>query len=194
MLFRVIFASILVAITSFALGFAWWTVVPFRSSVVQPAPEALLPALSVALPKSGVYMYPLQDVVKPDQDAIQAAMKEMEEKQAKGPIAEIIFSREGQAMGPVQLGIGFAHRFGCALLAAILLAMASLEGYGARVMFVFLLGVFASLTIQVSDGIWLHHPWDFIGFNAAYVVLNWLIAGILMGVIIKPPADAYVNR
>jgi hypothetical protein len=191
---RLILAALVVAVTSFALGFAWWTVVPFRSAVVKPVPEGVLPRLSDKLPKSGVYMYPLHDVIAPDPEALKAGMKEMEEKQAKGPIAQVFYIREGVQHGPTELGIGFAHRFGCALLAAMLLAMASPDTYIARVIFVFLLGVFASLTIQVSDAIWLHHPWDFIGFQAGYVVLNWLIAGLIMGAIIKPPEGVQMTR
>jgi len=91
-------------------------------------------------------------------------------------------------MGGDTLLLGLAHFFVSALMAAILLrmVMSVLTGYLGRVFFVFLLGVFAALTVRLSDPIWWNLPWDFFVHGAVMTVINWLLAGLVLAMIVKP--------
>ena len=84
--------------------------------------------------------------------------------------------------------MGFGHYFVSALLMAVLLQLASpgLGGYLPRVLFVTLAGVFAAVAITLGDPIFLHQPWKTPLYFAAFYVVSWFVAGIVLGAIVRP--------
>ena len=57
--------------------------------------------------------------------------------------------------------------------------------YSARVCFVFGLGLFATLWIEGANVIWWHYPTSHSIFSGAYNVIAWLLAGLVIGAIVK---------
>jgi hypothetical protein len=107
-----------------------------------------------------------------------------------GPLVQVFNRKDGiNPMAPETMGVGVVHLFLSSLLAGFLLHLAAprLTGYGSRVLFVRLLGVFAAFSIEVGNAVWFHHPWDFQLFAAGFDVSNWLVAGAVLGLVVKPP-------
>jgi hypothetical protein len=66
----------------------------------------------------------------------------------------------------------------------------SLAYYGQRVFFVALLGVFAAIFRDVALVNWMMFPWDYSQAMIVDVVISWVLAGLILGAIVKRPAAA----
>jgi hypothetical protein len=73
---------------------------------------------------------------------------------------------------------------------AFLLAQAAgaLASYGAKVLFVALLGLLPGLDVDVGYWNWYGFPGDYTLAVMADHVLGWLLAGLVLAAIIKRPA------
>jgi hypothetical protein len=60
--------------------------------------------------------------------------------------------------------------------------------YGRRVLFIIVAGIFASVSVALSDPIWFHQPWGYPVFGAVYQAGGWVLAAPLMAAIIKAKA------
>jgi len=188
---RVIVAVVLAACVQFAWGFAFHGPLAGFEHMTNRAPDesAVSEALLSALPESGTYVVPMC----PGWNATEEAARAHEQRAAAGPIVQIHYRKEGFSMAqmPVLMGMGFGHTALTVLLAALLLRMAlpSLPAYGARVVFVFGLGLFAMAATRLGDSIWLNHHWAFTLGQTVFGVTNWLLAGLVMGAVIRPAAQ-----
>ena len=74
------------------------------------------------------------------------------------------------------------------LIAALLVSMAGagLASLVARVMFVTLLGLFATLAIEVSYWIWYSFPTSYTLAQLLDQVSSWFFGGLALGVMLKP--------
>jgi hypothetical protein len=185
---RVIVAVTLAAVVQFVWGFVFFGYLSAFDCMVSRAPDesALAATLKSTLPESGTYFVPMC----PGCSASQEATEAFNERHAAGPIVQIHYHKEGfsLAMMPVVMGIGFGHTVLTVVLAALLLRMAlpSLPTYLTRLVFVFGLGVFAAVAIRLGDLIWMHHHWAFPVGQMVFCVVAWLLAGVVMGAIIRP--------
>jgi len=86
------------------------------------------------------------------------------------------------------LARGFLQMFASALLAAVLLAIAGprLKSYVSRVGFVFLLGLFAAVTIHLAEPVWFARPWDYHLVMSFDECCKALLAGIVLAVVVRP--------
>ena len=145
----------------------------------------VIATLKQAFPENGVYMYPWVDTSAGDQPGLQ---EEFQRQHAEGPVVQIFYHASGipaSEMGTV-MGYGFVHMLATALLASVLLALAEPSCcYLARVSFVFGLGLFATLWIEGANVIWWHYPTSHSVFMSAYNVVAWLLAGLVIGAIVK---------
>lgn len=119
-----------------------------------------------------------------------AAMQKWEEKYRMGPDGILIYHPQGQnPMMPKQLLIELLSNIIGALVAAYLLAKAvgGIAGFGGRVLFVLLLGLFASLAIDISYWNWYGFPGSYTLATIVDQVVSWGLAGLVMGAIIKRP-------
>src|SRR5262249_37380032 len=183
---RIILGALLTAVVLFVWGFVFWTRLPYARQYMRPLPhgDRLAEALKEDVPETGVYFYPPM----PDEDASDAEKEAALEQHRAGPLVQLIYLKQGvDPMDPKALGIGFAQYFVSALLAAMLLAMAApaLPWYLVRVFFVLLLGLFATVAIYGADLVWWHHPADYTLFVASFHASNWLLAGIILGMIVR---------
>jgi len=185
---RVLVGALLAAVILFAWGAVWWMALPFWTWATHSVPndDAVVAVLQMNLPESGTYFSPYRDAnATPEQDKV------LMERHLRGPLVEIIYIKEGlDPMTPVALAAGFAQILVSTLVAGVLLSFAApaLPAYVQRVGFVLLLAIFAVVALNLADIVWFHHPWPYPAMRAAFVASGWLLAGLLMGAIIKAPA------
>lgn len=172
---RLITGAVLAAIAMFIWGFLYFTVNPMARAVFQRAPDdaAAQAALLEVLPETGTYVIPgnMED---------EAAFAELHEA---GPIAFVHYTGEGRpVMSSHVLLYGFLHMLITALLIGWLLRMAApgLPGYGARVGFVALAGLTASVFTHIGAIIWWSLPAGWFVFAAVYDLTAWIVAGLVL--------------
>jgi hypothetical protein len=193
---RLVIGALLSAVVLFAWGFLFWVVSPLRNGILRPLPgdEAVIGLLEKNLPNSGVYVSPF-----PDENRFTADPKEAREeflkRQRQGPRVQISYRKGGvDPMSPAVLGLAFGHFFVSSLLIGglLLLALPGLPTYTSRMVFVFLAGVFAAVTVSLSAPVWFHQPWDLPLFNALYHASGWFVASFVLAAIIRPRKQAPV--
>ena len=177
---RLLTASLLAGLAMFAWGFLFWTVLMPGPRAFSSADDsaALSEALVTYLPETGTYALPVWEGTE----------KQMEEKFATGPVATIFFHRDGvTAMSPLTFLFGYLQMTLACLVAALLLHMtaSALPSYGSRVAAVFLLGLAGTLFLELAQPIWWHHPWRFHLLYSLYACVSWLLAGTVLGAMIK---------
>ena len=170
-------------------GFVYWTVLPFGYRVMDGVGSntSVVRLMQQTLPGTGVYMIPWLA-----QDEMQQgdAVEKMVSQHREGPVVQILYSEHGaDPMGPQVLLGGLMNFFTVSLIVAglLLMAMPGLRGYSERVQFVFLLGLLVGVS-DLARPIWWHQPWDYWIHQALFPMTGWLLAGLVMGWIIKPGA------
>lgn len=184
---RFVGGVVVASVVIFLWGFVFWGLSPFTKKMMQRLPneESVLAAFKAANMESGNYFVPFPECDNPDKAVQEAFLK----AHAEGPLVQIIYLKDGvDPTVPTFMAFGFVHiLIGSTLAAALLtLALPGLEKYPARVMFVFLLGVFASFSITLARPIWFHQPWPFALFQSGYEVVSWLLAGLVLAAFIRP--------
>jgi hypothetical protein len=193
---RVIVAVVLAACVQFAWGFVFYGSLSSLDYMTTRAPDesAVTEALKSTLPESGTYIVPMC----PGMNASDEAAKAHEKRAAEGPTMTVHYRKDGFSMAqmPVVMGAGFVHMLLTGLLAAFLLRLAlpGLGCYSGRVLFVFGLGVFAALATRLGDIIWFRLPWAYPLGQTVYCVVAWLLAGVVMGAIIRPGQQQTVAK
>jgi hypothetical protein len=103
----------------------------------------------------------------------------------------ISFHRGGVDMDDPTIYLkGFIHFAACAAIAGGIMAtvLGSLRTYGSRVLFLFRLGLFAGVAIEVGKSIWWYQPNDFTLLNCAFHFAGWGLAGLVIAAVVKPRA------
>ena len=191
---RLFVGALLSAVVLFVWGFVFWAASGVTPRFLHPLPneDEVKQALQKGDIGSGTYLIPY-----PAPGAMSGADPKREadfvSRSERGPVVEIIYRKEGLDPRNVQEYVaGFCHFLAASLLAGVLLVLAQpgLRRYPARVLFVMLAGVFATVTVGFSKPVWFHHPWPAALYEAAYVVIGWLLAGQVLGLVIRPPTGA----
>ena len=88
----------------------------------------------------------------------------------------------------MQLLTELLSNMAAALVAAFLLAKAAGLGFGARVLFVALLGLFSNLDLRLSASYcnWYGFPTDYTLAVLADGVMGWCLGGLALAGILKP--------
>jgi hypothetical protein len=185
---RVFLGALLAAVVLMAWGFGYWVYSPMAGDMLTPTPggDSVPSALKEKIQDDGIYFYPRPKHFEGDN-----AHEAFQKKHQEGPLLEVVYVREGMDISnPLIYVLGFLHNYVTAFVAALLLSMAlpGLPSYGSRVLFVFGLGVFAAVTVHLSNPIWRHHPWAFSLFSSGYVAGGWLLAGLVLALVIRPKA------
>jgi hypothetical protein len=188
---RLFVGALLSAVVLFLWGYAFWSAsgVMYQFMFRLPDEDQVVQLFQDRNLESGTYLVPFADPA-----ALNGTDKEKEgaytARRIKGPLMEIVYRKDGAASptNPLILARGFCHYFAASLLAAILLIMAQpgLPRYPMRVLFVFLAGVFATVAITFAKPIWFFHPWPTVLYEAAFQTIGWLLAGIVLGLVIRP--------
>lgn len=154
-----------------------------------PAEAILGPAMKMAIHDPGFYFFPGLEV-KPgmSKEEQHAAMERQQQKWLEGPTGILIYRPGGTPFSfPKLLVVQFGICVVSALLIAWLLATAGggLQSYGAKVLAIAIIALFA--------GIFENLPyWNWYGFPADYTIslmgtnlVSWIIAGLGMARVMK---------
>ena len=155
-----------------------------------PNESAMVSAVRTNIDQSGFYFFPgMPDASGKSKEAKDAAEKEWTDKYRAGPNGILIVQTTGrEPMDAAQLLTELASNVGCALVAALLLMLAagSLSSFGARVVFVALLGLFAHLSIEVSYWNWYGFPATYTWAALADQVIGAGIMGVVLALFVRP--------
>lgn len=150
-----------------------------------PGEEAVLSAMRENLSEPGFYFFPGMGGV----EATPEAQRAWEEQYRRGPRGILIYHPTGeQPLSPTQLLTELLADIAAAIVAAYLLVQASggLSGFGARVLFVTLLGLLPGLEVDVSYWNWYGYPGNYTLAVMADHVIGWCLAGIALAWLLKP--------
>jgi hypothetical protein len=182
---RVILAAVIGGAIVFGAYYVSWKVLPYHKEAVSALPDekATLDALGQQVKGPGAFVFPTPPANADDTEQ----EKQYEDRLNTGPVGLLLLGQPGeQPMSTVQLLRSAAICVGSALLAAILLAMASLRHYLARVFFVLVIGLFAAAAVYLPQWNWLYAPTHYTLVNCAELAGVWLAAGIVMAMIVRP--------
>ena len=189
---RVLLAGILAGIVSFLWGMLSHVVLNLGESSMKsiPAEPVVLRAMSTHITEPGFYFFPsMQDQPKgtlEQQKAAQAAYLKAYETRPHGVL---IYSPPN---GPLNFGSRLARQLAieivCGLIAAVLLSMAAASlPFGGRVLFVALLGLFASMSVDAPYWNWYGFPTAYFRSQVIDEVAGWVLAGVVLATMIRSP-------
>jgi hypothetical protein len=188
MAIRLLIGAFLAAIVMFLWGWGFWTVLAVRLGDMRSVDPDAFKAMFSHEAENGEYLYPMPQGLGATEDDRKAFV----ENHKKGPLIEISYRNEGaDPMDPLYFGIGFVHLLCLGIIAGFLLIMAlkNLPNYLSRAGFVFLLGVFAAALIDVGSVVWMLHPWRYPAMLAIFHASSWLLAGLVLGAVIRQPRE-----
>jgi hypothetical protein len=179
---RIIWGGIVGGVILFVWGFTIHVLTPLGHMGVSPLPgvDGVKTAFAAADVETGMYMIP--HAYPGDTEEEQARWKE---EYSAGPRALIIYTPDGDdPMSPMQMGIGLLINIASALVAALIVSQVA-AFYGARLLVVALLGLFAWLAVEVPYWNWFLFPADRIAGSFIEHVGGWFVAGLAMAGIVK---------
>lgn len=179
---RIVLAGILAGIVVFAWGALSHMVLGLGETGIKQIPneDTVLATMKGNIIEPGFYFFPWGDESTPE------GMKQWEEKYKRGPIGVLIYQPAGRTpMGPGQLGTELGIDIVAALIAAALLAQAAAVGFGGRLLFVVLLGLFGAVATNISYWNWYGFPTDYTLAVVADEIIGWTLAGLVLAGIVK---------
>lgn len=189
---RVLLAGIFAGIVSFLWGMLSHLVLNLGESNMKsiPAEPVVLRAMSAHIKEPGFYFFPsMQDEPKgtlEQQKAAQAAYLRAYETRPHGVL--IYSPPNGPLNFGARLGKQLAIEILCGLIAAVLLSMAAPSlPFGGRIVFVALLGLFASMSVNAPYWNWYGFPTPYFRSQVIDEVAGWAVAGVVLAAMIRPP-------
>lgn len=180
---RILLGSLAAAIVLFLFGAAFWTC-PIPYAYVEKAAVgdvALGQALRNALPNDGLYLVP----------SISADPKVSMELHRQGPVVTIHYRKGGvEPMSPAFFGTGFIHGWVTTFLLAGLLHLTARPRFGQRLLIVTLAGLAGANYMVLGSGIYWFQPWPWLILNAAYDAVAFVVCGLVLAGLVKPPLPA----
>lgn len=152
-----------------------------------PQEDAVLNPLRASITEPGFYFFPGMNV-RPNASAAEkrAAMRVYQERYRTGPYGILIFHPQGTVpLAPRQLLIELGLNIAQAMLAAWLLSLTNLKGYGMRVGFVVCLGAIAAVTTNIEYWNWYGFPGN---YTAAYIfdkLVGFLVVGLVLASVMR---------
>jgi hypothetical protein len=162
-------------------GFLFWGVSTLGYIAWKGAPndESAQKALFEQFPESGTYYVP----------AMSHDPKTLEGLFAKGPVAFVHLIREGRPLADASImGSGFVLYLAVAILMAVILQRSGPRPstYGARLIHLLLIGIFAALLIDVGDAVWWKIPWGWKLTQGGYNIAAIAVGGSVLAHFIRP--------
>lgn len=159
-----------------------------RSVKILPNEDSVLAMLRTNVAEPGFYIFPSMDMRAPkaEQEKQEAHWKEA---YARGPRGVLVLEPAGASPS---LGVLFATQLLLSALAGILaalvvgLAAPALPGYGQRVLFTMLLGVLASVFIDLPYRNWYLFPSSYTVAVFFDRTIAFLVAGLVLGRVFRP--------
>jgi hypothetical protein len=181
---RISVGALVGGLVLFAWGAAAHTALPLGEAGILSMPDEgpVLEAMKAGLPEDGLYFFPGFDPEANDP----AAEEAWNAKYRVGPHGLVVFHRQGgEPLSARQLLTEFASNVFAALMGAVLVARVA-GGFLARALSVTLLGLFATLSIDVSYWNWYGFPTPFL--LAAFVeqAVGAMLLGLVLAAIVRP--------
>ncbi|MBL9176202.1 MAG: hypothetical protein JNL10_21850 [Verrucomicrobiales bacterium] len=179
---RILLGSLAAAIALFLFGAAFWTC-PIPYAYVEKAAVGdveLGQALRNALPNDGLYLVP----------SITTDPKQSTELHRQGPVVTIHYRKGGvEPMTPGFFASGFLHGWVTTFLLAGLLHLTARPRFGQRLLIVTVAGLAGVNYMVLGAGIYWFQPWPWLMLNAAYDAVAFVVSGLVLAAIVKPPAS-----
>jgi hypothetical protein len=182
---KVIIGGIVAGLVVFIWGFVSHVILPLGEVGIRQIPneDAVVGAVKDSISEPGFYFFPGMDLRRKPTEEEERAWTA---KYAAGPSGVLIYHPQGETpMSPRQLGTEALTNIIAAWIAALLIWQVA-GGFGARVLFVTLLGLFSWVTISVPYWNWYRFPADFTIAEAIDQIVGWLLAGLVLAAIVKP--------
>jgi hypothetical protein len=186
-------AVILGAIAVFVWNAISWTVLPWHNATMHTLPneQVVMDMLSDTGIPSGVYYFPGMPEDQGGQLSSEEMTQQWLERHRRGPLGLLFYHSSG--MEPMQMStfvVGFIIMLISALLVAFLLNMGveQMPGYGQRLMFATVVGIFAAFVSHVSMWNWFYFPAGYTLVNFFDMVISWFIGGLVIAWRVKPKA------
>jgi len=184
---RILLAGILGGIAMFVWNFVGHAVLPLGEVGVREMPneQAVLDAMKTNLTENGLYHFPGRGLgPNATREEKSDAMKRLMEKVETGPSGLLVYHPSRPVSFGRLLGIEFATDVLQSILVVFLLAQTAIDSFIGRVGFVFVAGVLATITTNVSYWNWYGFPKR---YTAAYMfieIVGFLCVGIVAALIL----------
>lgn len=185
---RVFFAGVLGGIAMFIWNFIGHDLLPLGHIGVHEIPNeaAVLDAMKSNIGEHrGLYHFPgfgFGD--NPTREQQKEGMKQMPDKLANNPSGMLLYYPPGRTFSFGRLlGVEFSSELLEAILAVFLLAQTRIESFGGRVGFVFIVGILAAFTTNISYWNWFGFPADYTAAYMSIQVIGFLCAGIVAALV-----------
>lgn len=187
---RIIIGGIIGGIVMFLWGFVSHVLTPLGSAGFKGLPNEVvtLKALKENIKEPGLYIFPGFELMKGSKEQ----QREAEELWKRGPNGMMVYNPTGSdTMSGKQIAIEGLSDIICALIAALILAKAvgSLGGVLSKALFVALIGVAASIAIDLSYWNWYGFPGVYFAAQFVDQVVGFFLTGIVLALFIKKPAS-----
>jgi hypothetical protein len=187
---RILLAGILGGLTLFVWTFVAHEFLGLGEVGVKEIPNeaAVLTAMQVAIPDTGLYIFPGFGLgPKATREQQNAAMPAYMKKYENSGHGILIYHPPS---GPFNFGILLGREFGLnvlqALLAAWLLSCAaSGRSYAGRVAFVAVAGILAAISTNVEYWNWYDFPGNYVGAYMTTQISAFILAGLVIGGLVK---------
>ena len=191
---KILLAGVLGGVVNFAWGAFSHMVIHLGDTGVRGIPnqDAVLPPIKAGIRERGFYFFPwVQEPPNATKAQKEAVEKQWGDLMRAGPSGILVVDPRGkELMSPSQLLGELASNILGAAVAAHLLCKAAggISWFGGRVLFCALLGLFASLAIDVSYWNWYGFPTNYTAAALVDQVAGWGLAGVAIGAIVRKPA------
>jgi hypothetical protein len=189
-MFRIVLGGVVAGLLIYVWGMVSWMVLGLHDASMHHAKndETLAAAIRNSIDKTGVYMVPFPPADLMTGVESESAKKWMEQHKTTTVATVFATSPGGEIMPPEVLLRGLGLDVAAGLVAATLLSMAVRPGFGfvSRVVFVTLMGVFATLLTEWKSWNWLPAPTDWIVAMSVDTVVSSFLAALALAVIIRP--------
>ena len=173
--------------------FIWTTIahlaLPLGEAGIREIPNE--PAVLDAMQKNigdqrGLYIFPGMGVGKnATRQERNEAMKQMVAKAASGPSGLLMYHPTRPFTFGKLMGVEFATELLEAILAVFLLAQASIVSFAGRVGFVFVIGILAAVSTNVSYWNWYGFPCVYVASYMLITVIGFLCVGIVAALVLR---------
>ena len=184
---RILIAAIIASILIYFWGFVFWALIPVPEFAHRKLDAEQISALDDAFKNldRGTYVQP-----QPDEDE---SAEDFAERHEKEFVYSLNFYPKGQTMMPPIVHLqAFVHGLAASVIIGVLLSMTagSFCCYSHRVFFVVMIGLFATIWVDVGDSIWWFRTCGTTFWHSIYHIIAWTLAGLVMAAIIKAPTRA----
>jgi hypothetical protein len=194
---KVLLAGMVGGIVAFIVMFLLHMVTSLGDAGVKnlPGDKILLPAMRANIHDPGFYFFPpMQATAGMTADQAKSVADLFAADFKMGPTGILIYRPGGDAFDFGRLiSVQFVINLLAAFMIAVVLAMTvDATTYGKRVLIVLLIGIFASVSVDLPYWNWYGFPPLYTAARILSDALTWLVVGLVMAAIVRRPRTAQI--